>query len=49
MDLIEMVTQASTEEVKKLVSLDTNSTTAKREFDTVEQEKKEEGEPSKKK
>ena len=49
MDLIELVTQASTEEVKKLVSLDTNSTTAKREFDTVEPEKQEEGEPSKKK
>jgi NADH:ubiquinone oxidoreductase subunit 3 (subunit A) len=36
MDLIKMVTQASTEEVKKLVSLDTNSTTTKRVFETVE-------------
>lgn len=52
LDDLQMLTAASAEEVKKLVSIETDSTAsavAKRDFDAVEVDKKEEGEPSKKK
>lgn len=52
LDDLQMLTAASAEEVKKLVSIETGSTTsavAKRDFDAVEVDKKEEGGPSKKK
>lgn len=51
-DDLQLLTAASAEELKKLVSTETNSTTsaiAKRDFDATEVDKKEEGEPSKKK
>jgi hypothetical protein len=50
-----MLTTASAEEVQKLIAIETDSTTssasavAKRDFNEVEVDKKEEGEPSKKK
>jgi hypothetical protein len=43
-----MLSQASAEEVKKLVSSDSNSSASKRDIYAVEKENKEEG-PSKKK
>jgi hypothetical protein len=43
-----MLSQASAEEIKKLVSSDSNSSVTKRDFDAVEKENKQEG-PSKKK
>jgi len=49
MDIIRLVSEASADEVKKLVSEDTNSTAIKRNWDALEKEKKEEGEPSNKK
>ena len=52
LDDLQMLTAASAEEVKKLVSIETDSTAsavAKRDFDAVEVDKKEEGGPSKKK
>lgn len=52
LDDLQMLTAASAEEVKKLVSIESDSTTsavAKRDIDAVEVDKKEEGEPSKKK
>ena len=52
LDDLQMLTAASAEEVKKLVSIETDSTAsavAKRDFNEVEVDKKEEGEPSKKK
>jgi predicted O-methyltransferase YrrM len=50
LDDLQMLTAASAEEVKKLVTIETDSTAstvAKRDFDAVEVDKKE-GEPSKK-
>ncbi len=52
LDDLQMLTAASAEEVKKLVTIETDSTAsnvAKRDFDAVEVDKKEEGGPSKKK
>ena len=50
MEMIKMVSKASSEEVQKWVSVETtNSTATKRDYDDLETEKKEEGEPSKKK
>jgi hypothetical protein len=46
LEQIQMVTQASAEEMKKYIPGDTNSTATKRDLDTLD---KEEGEPSKKK
>jgi len=45
---IEMLSQASSEEIRKLVYSDSNSSVTKRDFDAVEKENKTEG-PSKKK
>ena len=45
---IQMLSQASAEEVKKLISSDSNSSASKRDIDFVEKENKVEG-PSKKK
>jgi hypothetical protein len=41
MELIQFLTKASTEEVSKLVSSDSNSSVTKRDFDAVEKEDKE--------
>ena len=47
---IEMVSTASADQVRKQLSSEESSTTAKRDFDAVEKEKNEEGgEPSNKK
>ena len=46
LEQIQMVTQASAEEMKKYIPRDTSSTATKRDLDTLD---KEEGEPSKKK